>query len=197
MNQHAPLIWPHKVTALILALGLIVMFGVSLQERILNPSLTMHNTPQAASAEDTGMSPLIGRLMQDVQKDPTNITKMLHLVEVLISESQWDAADTFIHRALAMAPENSQAHYLHGFILNHEGKHAEAAAALEKVITLDDSATVRYSLGILYIYYLKNVDEGIEHLQKGLDDPLAPEDLLEAIRKELAKVPVNKDTTTQ
>ncbi len=73
---------------------------------------------------------------------------------------------------------------------HNRGRHAEAAASLERVLSMKDEASVRYSLGVLYLYYLNEPIRGIAHLTAGLHDENAPEDLKESIRRELEKAPL-------
>ncbi len=175
---------PRYIIAASITLGIILMFGAALKERIVNPSLIQQNEPNAAS-EGNQMSPLIGQLMQEIQQNPNDASKMLHLAHVLIEEEQWDAAENFIHRVLEMAPNTAQAHYLHGIVLNKAERNAEAAESLEQVLALEERASARYSLAILYIHYLNKKDKGIMHLQKGIEHPDTTAELKAAMQEEL------------
>lgn len=80
---------------------------------------------------------------------------------------------------------NSKPLYLLGVIQHNQGRHKEAAEALERVVKIKDEASVRYSLGVLYIYFLEDTKRGAEHLRAGLNDPTASEELKAAIQQEL------------
>lgn len=53
-----------------------------------------------------------------------------------------------------------------GIIQHSQNRNAEAAASLEKVVAAREDPSVRYSLGILYAYYLEQPDKGLEQLQR-------------------------------
>ena len=57
--------------------------------------------------------------------------------------------------------------------------------------------SVRYSLGILYAYYLEQPDKGLEQLQKALDNPNTPADLKKAVAEEVTKIKEHKNHTPQ
>ena len=60
-------------------------------------------------------------------------------------------------------------------------------ATLEKVVALRDDATVRYSLGVLYSYFLQQKDKGRAHWEAGLKDPKISPEMRQAIEEELKK----------
>ncbi len=179
---------PARALVLLLALALAAMLVLSLTERFRNPHLTVQvqHAPQAPA----GMGDAVGMLMQEVAKDPKNVDAMVHLVEALMTARNWEAAETFAQRAMTLDVSNPQPLYLLGVIKHNQGKHKEAAELLEKVVALRDSASVRYSLGVLYIHFLHDPKRGVEHLSAGLHDPKAGEDLKKGIREELEKAPL-------
>ncbi|HZF60651.1 MAG TPA: hypothetical protein VEZ52_03400, partial [Desulfovibrio sp.] len=98
-------------------------------------------------------------------------------------------AETFAQRAVTMDVSNPKPLYLLGVIQHNQGRHKEAAEALEQVVKIKDEASVRYSLGVLYIYFLEDPKRGADHLRAGLTDATASEELKAAIKQELEKVP--------
>ena len=105
------------------------------------------------------------------------------------ANSNATAAETFAQRAITLDAGNSKPLYLLGVIMHNQGRNKEAAEALEKVLAIKDEASVRYSLGVLYLYFLENPAKGIEHLTAGLQDPKASDELKAAITQELEKAP--------
>lgn len=180
---------PARALVLLLALALAAMLVISLTERFRNPHLTVQVRP--APQAPAGMGDAVGMLMQEVAKDPKNVDAMVHLVEALMSAQNWEAAETFAQRAMTLDLNNPQPPYLLGVIKHNQGKHKEAAELLEKVVALHDNASVRYSLGVLYIHFLNDPARGVEHLSAGLHDPKAGEDLKKGIRDELEKAPLS------
>ena len=175
--------------ALFLGLGLLVMLGISLKDRFEHPHLTVENRQPAPAARDSGQA-AIGDLMRQVAENPRDSKAMIHLVEHLVTVQNWEAAETFAQRAITLDVNNPRPLYLLGVVQHNQGRHKEAAATLEKVLTLKDDAAVRYSLGVLYLYYLDEPERGIAQLSAGLHSPEAGEDLKAAIRAELEKAPL-------
>ena len=52
---------------------------------------------------------------------------------------------------------------------------------------------MRYSLGVLYIYFLEDPKRGVEHLRAGLNDATASAELKAAIQQELEKTPMPEE----
>ena len=152
-----------RALIILLGLGLVVMLAVSLKERFESPGLTEQRQPRAAAAQDSEAQQ-IGKLMRQVAENPNDGTAMVHLVEHLIGAQNWEAAETFAQRAVTLDTGNSKPLYLLGVIMHNQGRNKEAAEALEKVLAIKDEASVRYSLGVLYIHYLEDPAKGVEHL---------------------------------
>ena len=96
---------------------------------------------------------------------------------------------------MVAAPNETQPLYMLGIIQHSQNRNAEAAASLEKVVAAKEDPSVRYSLGILYAYYLEQPDKGLEQLQKALDNPNTPADLKKAVAEEVTKIKEHKNHT--
>lgn len=179
-----------RVLILLLALGLVAMLAVSLIDRFKNPHLTVQLSHAPAGMGSAAQPDRIGTLMQQAAQNPDNVGVLVQLIESLMAQHNWDAAGTFARRAVTLDVTNPRPLYLLGLVEHNQGRHKEAAEILEKVLLLKDDASVRYSLGVLYIYYLKDVPRGVEHLSAGLHDPHAGEDLKRGLREELEKAPL-------
>ena len=142
---------PARALALLLALSLAAMLVISLTERFKHPQIPVHVQPAPQAPAGMG-GDAIGALMQEVAKNPQNVDALVHLVEALMTAQNWEAAETFAQRASTLDVNNPQPLYLLGVIKHNQGKHKEAAELLEKVVALHDNASVRYSLGVLYIH---------------------------------------------
>ena len=149
-----------RAIILLLGLSLLVMLGVTIKERVSNPHLVTERptAPQGMGQEQN-----------------------------LMATQEWDAAATFAQRAVALDVNDPQPLYMLGVILHNQGKPQEAAATLEKVVALRDDATVRYSLGVLYSYFLQQKDKGRAHWEAGLKDPKISPEMRQAIEEELKK----------
>ena len=184
-----------RILIILLAAALTIMLFASLKARIQNPHLTVAARPQQgmAGGEAGEDAQTVGKLMRQVAENPQDIGALIHLIEHLVSAQNWDAAETFAQRAVTMDVGNSKPLYLLGVIQHNQGRHKEAAEALERVVKIKDEASVRYSLGVLYIYFLEDPKRGVEHLRAGLNDATASAELKAAIQQELEKTPMPEE----
>lgn len=197
---------------LLLAAGLVLMLASTLSYLASNPSLIAHTgagvapAPESAPASQQAPSSAgmdeatqqgIMALMQKLQQNPTDLEALTGLAEHFMHTQDWQKAETFALRAVVAAPNETRPLYMLGIIQHNQNRHAEAAASLEKVVAAKEDASVRYSLGILYAYYLDQPDKGIAHLEKALGDPSAPDDLKKALTEEIAKIKEHKNHTKQ
>lgn len=171
--------------------GVLAMLGAWLYGRIMHPELVVHR-PVQQEASMGGMAGMkmdsaVGKLMEQVGKNPNDGTALFHLAQHLGTAGNWAAAESFIERAVVLEPTNPE--WLHFLGVTKHGleKNAEAAEALERVAGMTNKPDVRYSLAVLYIYYLQQPAKGKEHLQKALSAPDLPADLKKMISDELNK----------
>ena len=189
MNEHVPARGAQRILLLLLAFAFLGMTAVSLWQRIMQPDLLVPaDTRQQRAGRDeapAGDMNDIARLMQQIKNNPGDVAAMIHLSEHFVEEKNWEAAENFLRRAVVAAPGNPQPLYLLGVVLHNRGNHAEAAVCLERVVSLRDEPSVRYSLGVLYLHYLQNPAGGVSHLRAALVQPGLPDDLAGLIRTEL------------
>ncbi len=178
-----------KVTLAFMGLAIVIMLGISLIQRFNNPSLMVPSRAgvSAEEAESNRLSSEIATHMQDLKENPNDVQQLMHLADLLIQSEQWQSAETFVRRALAADANTPNGHYVLGMILFNQEKYNEASMELEKVFAIKEDSSARYSLGVLNIYYLNNVEEGRKHLQKALEDPNLPKELKDTIVEELNK----------
>jgi len=189
MSEHLPVHGRQRMLLLFLAFAFAGMTVVSLWQRLMKPDLVVpsHSRQASAGREETpaGVMSDIGRLMQQIQRNPGDVPAMLHLAEHFAAEKNWAAAESFLRKAVVADPGNPQPLYLLGEALHNRGEHAEAAACLERVVSLRDEPSVRYSLGVLYAQYLQDPARSGEHLRAALAQPGLPDSLARLIRAEL------------
>lgn len=177
---------PHRLLMLALLACLLVMLGTTVWQRIRQPELVQQvaHTPARASQEEVSA---VGRLMEQVSRNPSDMDSLLSLVNALVKMENWDAAENFARRATELDGKDPRPLHLLGVIQHNTGRHADAARTLEAVIALRDEASVRYSLGILYIYYLNDKERGLAQLRAGLALPGISDSLKKHIQSELNK----------
>jgi cytochrome c-type biogenesis protein CcmH/NrfG len=207
MHEYVPVRGIQRIVLLFLAFALAGMTLVSLWQRFMRPDLLVPaNTRQMSADQDAAPSDAmneISQLMQKIQQNPGDVAAMLHLAEHFVEDKNWPAAENFLRKAVVAAPGNPQPLYLLGVVLHNQGKHEEAAACLERVVSLRDEPSVRYSLGVLYAHYLQDPARGGQHLRMALTQPGLTDDLAQLIRAELDALasqtapPKNADTPVQ
>lgn len=170
---------------------LAALLGTSIWQRFQHPDLVAMRMPEAGHTESAGNMGQIGQLMEQVAKNPTDLEATIRLTENLMAIGQWESAENFAQKALSMTPADSQEIrplYLLGLIHHNRGENEQAAELLEKTLEKDDNPSARYSLGILYLHYLKQRERGLEHLRKALASNRATPSLKAAITEELEKI---------
>lgn len=178
--------FPHRLIMLALLAGLLAMLGTAVWQRIRQPELVQQvaHTPAQHSQEEVSA---VGRLMEQVSRDPTDMGSLLSLVNALVKMENWEAAENFARRAIELDARDPRPLHLLGVIQHNTGRHADAAQTLEAVIALKDDASVRYSLGVLYIYYLNDKERGLAQLRAGLGLPDVSDSLKKHLQSELNK----------
>lgn len=178
-----------RLLLIVLGFCFTAMLGVSLIQRFANPQLVI---PAPSSGEETAqagnaMDGQIGALMQKVSENPNDVDTMLHLVEHLITIKNWQAAETFAQRAVALDALNGKALYLLGFVKHNLDQNKDAALLLEKALAVRDDAHIRYSLGMIYLYFLDDKERGYAHLEAALKAPGIDDDVRGRAGEELKK----------
>lgn len=183
----------HKIVIWLLASGLIALLSTSIYQRFKNPDIIYHtssNNNIDKMQSDSGMDH-IGPLMQAVAQNPGNQKMILDLTEALIAINQWEPAENFARKALALNnPDNPEprALYFMAVIHHKKGEYAEAAQLLEQLLQEHENPSARFNLGVLYFYYLNKPDKASAHLQKGIDFSGTPDSLKKAMEEELNKI---------
>lgn len=171
----------------ILIMGLLFFFSAivlaTIARRIAAPSLIVVRAQPMAAPESE-----MGRLMKEAAVKPGDAQVLVKLAAELLGRGEMDAANDFARRALEADPKNASALHLAGVIRHREGKHAEAAAFMEKSLASMENAPTRYSLGVLYSHFLNDRQKGIENFKKGLQDAKLTPALRQELEKELARL---------
>ena len=180
-----------RLLLIFLGLCFAAMLVVSLTQRFLKPRLVVpsRSSDMEAAQAGSGVDAQIGALMQKLGENPNDVETMLHLVQHLITLQNWQAAETFAQRAVALDVLNDKALYLLGYIKHNQNQNKEAALLLEKALAVRDDPNIRYSLGMIYIYFLNDADRGYAHLETALKSSAADADLRARIDEELKKRP--------
>ena len=179
----------------LMGLGLAAMLGTTVAYRVLHPDMSSprplpasQSAPDGAMSQEGQLMAHVGELMRQVQANPADGAALIELVGHFVELEQWAPAEQFGRRAVAVLPGEARAHYLLSVALHGLSRNEEAATSLEQAVALDDSASLRYSLGILYGYYLGQKDRAAEQFRRGLEDHAAPGALRKDLEQELGKM---------
>ncbi len=175
-----------KVVMGLLAVGILLMVGVTVFERLDNPSL-VHPTNIPAKRQAARDESPLARLMRQAGEEPNNAAIQVELAMLLLGQGKMDEAQTFLDRARVLDVNNPDVPYLLGYIANFNKHYEDAARLMEESLAIADRIEVRYSVGIIYQYYLKNTEKALEHWKKGLVAGDANKEKLKQIQQEIDK----------
>lgn len=119
--------------------------------------------------------------------NPSDETALSDVTEIFIAHEETEAAEQLLQQGIMTAPNNAVLPYLYGQVLAHESRYAQAAEQWERALSLQESAEVHYSLGMLYRYQLNKEDFAKKHFQKSSGLPAHDPRLAEHLKVELAK----------
>ena len=128
--------------------------------------------PDKAKMEQAAQSPeamAIMGLMQKMKENPNDVDNLLAIAQLFAERSDFEGAMEMIQRAAVAAPSDSRPPYLMGVVLGGQGKWQEAAAQLERSISLKDDASARYSLGVILRYHLGQNEKARPHFEKAAE----------------------------
>lgn len=176
-----------KLLILVLAAGFCVMLGVTVKERITNPSL-MQEIPlaQPQSSGQTEESPL-ARLMREMGEQPNNPEILMELSVQLIAQGNLEQAQILLERTRVLDVNNADVPYYQGYIAYQLKDYAKAAHLMEESLAMKDRAEVHYSLGSIYRYFLKDTPKALLHWQQGLQSMDLTEPQKTQLQNEISK----------
>jgi Flp pilus assembly protein TadD len=195
MSDIAPASGRQQFTAWCMAGLLLILFVTAAGYRVLHPDLlTPLPSPQeragqnAAQRMPTGMDENVAALMRQLQESPNDVPALLGLAEYFLRRQDWATAERFARRAVVAAPEDLKPRYLLGMSLHGLDRNEEAAACLEQALHVKEEPSLRYSLAMLYAYYLNDKEKAAAQLRRGLADPALPGRLKTEMEEELGKL---------
>lgn len=137
-------------------------------------------------ADDSERQTAMIEQMRRLQADPNDVDALLELADLFMTDNP-ASARAFLDRAMVAAPSDPRPSYHLGVLLSGQGRHQEAADAMERSLTLGDHPATRYSLAVILRYYLQRPDEARRHLQAALASPELSPELRSLTEAELAR----------
>lgn len=177
---------------LIIIVGALSIIWGTTSYFIENPMLTMHIEQQEASATkqdkniNTSQTDLL-TLTQKLQANPNDAKILLELSKYFIELCEWKQAEYFLLHALIVEPSNPDILYLLGITQYNQGEYIDAVNSFKKVLIIEPDPSAQYSLGLLYLYYLDEKNQGLQYLQHVIDNPKSTPEMKQATQQLLTK----------
>lgn len=122
-----------------------------------------------------------------LQKNPSDETALASITEIFLAHNEAKGAEILLQKGIISAPGSAMLPFLYGQVLAQNSQYEQTAQQWERALSLQDSAELRYSLGMLYRYQLNNENLAKEHFQKAKTLPQHDERLAEHLKIELDK----------
>lgn len=153
----------------VVGIGLAVMLGTSLHFRLSQPLLELKRGSSRANPA------------------PAATGRDLSHAVALCRQGDVDQAESLARQLALENPRADGPLRLLAYIEHLRGRHALAAQLLRDALARRESASTRYSLGVLHTYFLQQPADGREQFVAAMRDKGADPALLARIRRELAK----------
>ncbi|MGX9366755.1 tetratricopeptide repeat protein [Desulfoplanes sp. PS50] len=168
---------------------LVVLAGTMVFYRVTNPFLDVREVRMNPSADQGPMAD-ITQLMQQLENNPNDVDALRSLGNAFMHMKAWDRALMFWNRVLAIEPQDTMALNQKGVSLFQKQDYPASAATFATLLEIDaDNVYALFNLGILHRHFLDNPAKGEGYLQAILKLESVPEDVLQAVRQELAAQP--------
>ncbi|MDR2850767.1 MAG: tetratricopeptide repeat protein [Desulfovibrio sp.] len=126
-----------RVVVLLMVLGFAGMLSAALTVTFKN----RHVVVQAPSSAPSGMAgDAVGALMRQAAQDPKNQDVLVRLVDALMAGENWQAAETFVNRAITLDINNPHLYHLLSQIEEKLGHAEKAREAMKKAESLSPAA---------------------------------------------------------
>jgi tetratricopeptide (TPR) repeat protein len=177
----------------IVGMCLVVLAGTMIFHRVTHPFLDVREVRMNPSADQGAMAD-ITRLMEQLESNPNDLDALRGLGNAFMHMKAWDRALMFWNRVLAIEPHDTMALNQKGVSLFQKQDYPASAATFATLIEIDaDNVYALFNLGILHRHFLDDPAQGERYLQAILELDSVPEDVLQAVRQELAAQPPSNE----
>lgn len=124
-----------------------------------------------------------------LEENPGDETALASITELFLTHNEIEGAEVLLQKGIVSAPNNAMLPFFYGQVLlaPQNPRYEKAAEQWERALSLQDSAELHYSLGMLYRYQLAKEDLAKEHFQKANTLPQHDPNLAEHLSFELDK----------
>ncbi|MGX9366747.1 tetratricopeptide repeat protein [Desulfoplanes sp. PS50] len=177
----------------IVGICLVVLAGTMIFHRVTHPFLDVREVRMNPSADQGPMAD-ITQLMEQLESNPNDLDALRGLGNAFMHMKAWDRALMFWNRVLAIEPHDTMALNQKGVSLFQKQDYPASAATFATLIEIDaDNVYALFNLGILHRHFLDDPAQGERYLQAILKLDSVPEDVLQAVRQELAAQPPSNE----
>lgn len=125
--------------------------------------------------------------LASLKENPSDETALTSITEMFLAHNEIKGAEILLQKGIVSAPGNAMLPFLYGQVLAQNSQYDETAKQWERALSLQDSAELHYSLGMLYRYQLDKENLAKEHFQKAKALPQHDPRLAEHLSIELEK----------
>lgn len=122
-----------------------------------------------------------------LQGNPSNETALIAVTEIFLTHNETQGAEALLQQGIIAAPNNAMFPFLYGQVFAQNSQFDKTAEQWERALSLQDSAELHYSLGMLYRYQLDREALAKDHFQKAKALPHQDKHLAEHLSIELEK----------
>lgn len=122
-----------------------------------------------------------------LQENPSDETALTSITEIFLTHNEAKGAEILLQKGIVSAPRSAMLPFLYGQVLAQNSQYEQTAEQWERALSLQESAELHYSLGMLYRYQLDKENQAKEHFQKAKTLPQHDERLVEHLKIELEK----------
>lgn len=122
-----------------------------------------------------------------LKENPSDETALTAVTEIFLAHNETQGAEVLLQQGIIAEPNNAMLPFLYGQVLAQNAQYEKTAEQWERALSIEDSAELRYSLGVLYRYQLDKENLAKEHFQKAKTLPHHDPKLAEHLRVELEK----------
>lgn len=122
-----------------------------------------------------------------LQENPCDENALASITEIFLAHNEAQSAEIFLKKGIVSAPDSAMLPFLYGQVLAQNSQYEQAAEQWERALSLQESAELHYSLGMLYRYQLEKENPAKEHFQKASTLPQHDTRLADHLKIELEK----------
>lgn len=136
---------------------------------------------------DEALNKHLDHTLAALKENPSDETALASITEIFLAHNEAKGAEILLQKGIVAAPNSAMLPFLYGQVLAQNSEYEKTAEQWERALSLQESAELHYSLGMLYRYQLNKEDAAKEHFQKAKTLPQHDERLAEHLKIELEK----------